>query len=89
MLLFEKSLLFWFVKCVRGLFDDVNPQLFAEGDDIFVSDPAKGLRVFFKGEVGCAPFLEQLWQDVRRLAPHQVEPGIEFSQALVKVLQAL
>ena len=74
---------------MRGLFDDVNPQLFAEGDDIFVSDPAKGLRVFFKGEVGCAPFLEQLWQDVRRLTSHQVEPGIEFSQALVKVLQAL
>ena len=46
--------------------------LFAEGDNILVPDPAKGLGVLLEGEVGGAPLFEQLWKHICGLATYQV-----------------
>lgn len=64
------------VQCVGGVLEHLYTELFAHGHDVVVPHTAKWLGVLFERQAGCAPFFEQFWQRVRRLAPYYKESGI-------------
>ena len=63
--------------------------LLAHSDNVLVPDPAEGLGVLLECEIGCAPFLEQGGQHIRRLAADDEQSGVELPQARVQILETL
>ena len=66
-----------------------NVHLLAHGNYVLVSNTTKWLRILLEGEVGCAPVLEQGWQNIRWLTSDDKQARVQLPQTGVQVLQTL
>lgn len=77
------------VESMRDPLDHGDTKLLAQRRNIMISYASKWLWIFLEGQVRGAPLFEQFWQSIRRLSSYHEQPGVQFPQGAVEVLQTL
>lgn len=78
-----------FVKSVRDSLDNRDAELLAEFRNVVIAHATERFRILLEGQIRRAPFLEEFRQRVGRLTPNYEQPGIQFPQGAIQILQAL